>query len=190
MHPTRPPPSGENSPLSDPRQPTELLFYRLAKLSAITGRLVTRLCERRYGITRREWGVLMWLAQEPGLRPSALAERLELDRARISRAIATLLDKRLIDKTPNLSNRRESQLHLTAAGAHLHEELWPQIREINQSTLQALGNDTVQALDRALESLQKQAQAMELELGGDEADYPARRAGSRTASKPRGPRSA
>ena len=89
-----PAPLQQASPLANPQQPADLLLYRLAKLSASSGRLVTRLCERQYGVTRREWGMLMWLAQEPGLQPSVLAERLELDRARVSRAIASLQDKR------------------------------------------------------------------------------------------------
>ncbi|WP_323745883.1 MarR family winged helix-turn-helix transcriptional regulator [Diaphorobacter caeni] len=164
--------------LSHPEHPPELLLYRLAKLSAASSRVVTHLCERRYGITRREWGVLMWLAHEPGIQPSVLAERLELDRARVSRALNSLLTKGLVARTHNASNRREALLHLTQPGMVLHDELWPQIRAINVQLLNDLSTRDVQALDRALQSLQQQALAME--RGPDDNGlYPSRREGSR-----------
>ncbi|MFC3216763.1 MarR family transcriptional regulator [Comamonas sp. JC664] len=53
---------------------------------------------------RREWGVLMWLARQPGLQPSQLADLLELDRARISRAIASMQAKGLLHKFTETGN--------------------------------------------------------------------------------------
>ena len=72
--PAQPPPPPPSA-LADPQLPSDLLLYRLAKLAASSGRLVTRLLERRYGITRREWGVLMWLAREPGVSPASAPVR-------------------------------------------------------------------------------------------------------------------
>ncbi|GAB2456402.1 hypothetical protein GCM10027082_03980 [Comamonas humi] len=145
-------------PLTDPQQASDLLLYRLAKLTAVSARLVTRLCEGQYGITRREWGVLMWLAQQPGLPPSALAERLELDRARTSRAIASLLAKGLVQRHAQPGNRRQAVLQLTEAGQQLHQTLFPQIREINLRMLAPLAPADAAQLDATLAQLQQQAE--------------------------------
>ena len=51
------------SRLRDPQAASDLLMYRLNKLMAVSGSLVIRLCEGGYGITRREWGLLMWQAR-------------------------------------------------------------------------------------------------------------------------------
>lgn len=170
------------SPLADPQHPADLLLYRLAKLAAASGRLVTRLCERRYGITRREWGVLMWLAQQPGLQPSALAERLELDRARVSRAIASLQAKGLVHRAASLRHRSQAALHLTEAGTALHADLWLQVRAINLQLASALGASDLRQLDQGLAALQQQAARLE-HHDPNAADstpyYPPRREGSR-----------
>ena len=81
------------------RQPSELddlFLYHLARLMSSAGTMVVRLCEGRYGITRREWRVLALLAQDEGLLSSQLAQRAQLDRARTSRAITSLVGKKLL----------------------------------------------------------------------------------------------
>ncbi len=46
----------------------------------VAGGMVTRLCEGRFGITRREWRVPAVLVKEQGILPSQLAERAQLGR--------------------------------------------------------------------------------------------------------------
>ena len=168
------------SSLANPQQPSDLLLYRLAKVAAASGRLINRLCERGHGITRREWGVLMWLEQEPGLQPSVLAERLELDRARISRAIRSLQTKGLVARAAGSANRREASVHLTEAGAKLHAELWPQIRAINLQLLGDLSASGMETLDQQLQSLLLQVQQLEAQAQSSlEEKFPSRRHGSR-----------
>lgn len=166
------------NPLADPQQPSDLLLYRLAKLTASAGRLVTRLCERHYGITRREWGVLMWLARQPGLQPSQLADLLELDRARISRAIASMQAKGLLHKSTESSNRRRAALQLSPAGQRLHDALLPQVRRINTDLVAALDADALENLDQSLHSLQQQANLAVQEDDSDAA-FPPRQSGHR-----------
>ncbi len=98
------------SRLRDPQAASDLLMYRLNKLMAVSGSLVIRLCEGGYGITRREWGLLMWLARHPDLPPAELARLLGLDRARTSRAITSLQDKRLITREPLPGDKRQARL--------------------------------------------------------------------------------
>ncbi|MFG5776197.1 MarR family winged helix-turn-helix transcriptional regulator [Comamonas sp. J-3] len=164
--------------LTQPQQPSDLLLYRLSKLTASAARLVTRLCERRYGITRREWGVLMWLAQQPGLQPSQLAEILELDRARISRAIASMQAKGLLLRQADSSNRRSTALQLSEAGQRLHDELLPQIRAINVQLLAPLQPQAVEQLSESLHVLQQQVNAAEQHAAGASA-FPPRQSGGR-----------
>lgn len=145
------------------RQPTgldDLLLYRLARLLATGGGMVIRLCEGRFGITRREWRVLARLAREPDLLSSELADRIQLDRARTSRAVTSLVAKKLVRRQTGLADRRQARLALTAQGVALHEELFPLVAQINRGLLSALDADEVQRLDAALETLQKQADRM------------------------------
>jgi hypothetical protein len=46
-----------------------MLLFRLSRLLAVGGAAVVRLCEGRYGITRREWAVLSLLWEQQGQSP-------------------------------------------------------------------------------------------------------------------------
>ena len=148
--------------LNHPAAANDLLMFRLNRLLAVAGSLVVRLCEGGYGITRREWGLLMVMAQQPsappgGIPPAELARRLGLDRARTSRAITSLLAKKLITRTALQGDRRQALLSLTAAGQAVYDGLFPQVRALNQQLLAGLDENTVHLLDQALADMQQRA---------------------------------
>ena len=148
------------SRLADPQVAHDLLMYRLNRLLAVAGSLVVRLCEGGFGITRREWGLLMVLAQQPGLPPAELAQRLGLDRSRTSRAITSLLAKKLLTREAMPGDRRQAVLSLTPAGQAVHDGLFPQIKALNQELLAGLDADALQGLDHALADMQRRAEAL------------------------------
>lgn len=138
----------------------ELTLFRLGRVVSTAGTMVIRLCEGRFGITRREWRLVALLAREPGLLSSQLAQRVQLDRARTSRAVSSLVAKGLVERATGAADRRQARLALTAAGLDLHDQLFPLVREINRELLQALPAAELAALDSALDRLQARAEAM------------------------------
>lgn len=138
----------------------DLLFYRLSRLAVTAGSMVVRLCEGQYGITRREWRFLGQLAIQDRLPPTVLAQRAQLDKARTSRAITSLVQKGLVERHAKASDRRQAELVLTDAGRALYEQLMPQVRRLNQELLDALAGNEVNLLDGLLDRLQSRAQAM------------------------------
>lgn len=146
--------------LKQPSGLDDLLLYKLSRLLAVGGSMVIRLCEGRFGITRREWRVIARLAQEQELLSSELAERIQLDRARTSRAVSSLVAKKLVRRQTGVSDRRHARLALTERGRALHRELFPLVCEINRGLLAPLGITEVQRLDTMLASLQEQAERM------------------------------
>lgn len=146
--------------LTHPQAANDLLMYRLNRLLAVAGSLVVRLCEGGYGVTRREWGLLMMLAQHPDMPPAELARRLGLDRARTSRAITSLLSKKLISRESMPGDRRQAVLSLTPAGLAVHDALLPQVKALNQDLLAGLQPDAVQVLDAALAHMQQRAESL------------------------------
>lgn len=146
--------------LRAPRSVDELFLYRLMRLTSTARPLVVRLCEREFGITRREWSVLGLLAQHNGLSPSALAERALLDRARASRVIGSLVGKGLVRREPLPGNRREVRLGLTDSGLACHQVLLPQVGAINRELLSVLNEAELSAFDAALQRLTAQVARM------------------------------
>src|SRR3954464_13755218 len=110
-------------PLDAPRTVDELLNYRLSRLLAASGAMTTRLCEGKYGITRREWRLVALLAAHGAMSPSELAERAHLERARTSRWITELVAKGLVQRRIDPEDRRRAELELSDAGRQLYAEL-------------------------------------------------------------------
>lgn len=146
--------------LREPADLDDLLLYKLSRLLSTAGGMVIRLCEGRFGITRREWRVIARLAHEPGLLSSELAGRIQLDRARTSRAITSLAAKKLLRRETGSADRRQARLALTPAGLSLYDELFPLVCGINRGLLSALTPAAVERLDASLHALQQQADRM------------------------------
>ena len=134
-----------------------LLLFRLHRLFSVGGSLVTRLCEGRFGITRREWRVIAVLAGRPDLGSTQLAQHASLDAARTSRAIGSLVAKALVLRSHAAGDRRQVKLRLTPAGDALYEELFPLVEGINAQLLAALAPGEAQRFDQAIARLQARA---------------------------------
>lgn len=138
----------------------DLLLYRLHRLVGVPSRMVVRLCEGQFGITRREWRVLAVLAKEGGLQSSQLALRAQLDRARTSRAVTGLVSKGLVSRLPAAADRRQVSLALTEGGVSLYERMFPLVDAINRAMLAELPADDVARLDDILARLQTRADTL------------------------------
>ncbi len=153
--------------LKQPRSLDDLVLFRMWQIGVLAGRRVIRMCDSEFGVTRREWRVMTYLALNAGVLPSRLAEDAGLDRARTSRAISSLVDKHLVHRQPRPGNRREVLLTLTEAGKDLHDRLLPRVAAINADLMAPLTEDEAQLLADLLQRLQHQAEQMGAGLEGD-----------------------
>lgn len=143
--------------LSDPRIVDDLLNYRLDRLLAASGATIVRLCEGRYGITRREWRLIALVAAHGAMSPSALADRAQLERPRVSRLITELVDKGLFERVGHPDDKRRALLRLTDEGNALYAELFPQTVALNNQVLAALDAEELKVFAGALLKLTEQA---------------------------------
>lgn len=164
--------------MTAPRRPLDdLLLYRLSRLLSVAGSMVIRLCEGGFGITRREWRLLATLASRGELSSSQLAEHAQLDRARTSKAVGSLVAKRMVSRTHPAGDRRSVVLRLTESGQALYDELFPLVARINADLLGALDAADAARFDDALHRLQARAERLAGEAVLPKADR-GRRAGS------------
>ena len=85
---------------------------------------VARLLRRRFeqnardfGLTRSQWQVLAYLANNEGINQSGLADLLEIEPITLGRIVDRLQARGLIERHPDPSDRRVWLLHLTLATA-------------------------------------------------------------------------
>lgn len=143
-----------------PSSVNDLLNYRVSRLLSASGALVTRLCEGRFGITRREWRLIALLESRGALSPSELAALAHLDRAIISRLVSGLIDKGLLLRTHSSTDGRRASVDLTERGRGLYDELFPLSRGINCAILSSLDAKQLRVLDKALTTLTEAAEAL------------------------------
>jgi DNA-binding MarR family transcriptional regulator len=136
--------------LTDPANVHDLLNYRLDRLLARSGWMIIRLCEGRYGITRREWRLVCLLAAHGAMSPSELSERAHLERARVSRHITDLVAKKLVARSNVAGDKRRARLELSARGRKLYNELFPQSVKFNNLVLKALSPFELATFEEAL----------------------------------------
>lgn len=167
--PTPEPPHSQSLPspthAADAQQPSlpsldDLLLYRISHLLSTAGSMVTRLCEGRFGITRREWRLIATLANQGEASSSQLAEHAQLDRARTSKAVGSMVAKGLVSRTQQGGDRRHVRLRLTAQGRALYDALFPLVSAINAELMAAVSDEGRSELDAALRALQARADAM------------------------------
>lgn len=135
----------------------QLLNFRLWKLSALSGAPVIRLCEGHYGVTRREWSILAMTARQGPLTPLEISERGSLDRTRVSRTIAALVNKGLLERTSSSTGGRTTRVHISQAGLALHQAIHPLVTEINAQVLSVLSPEARQTFNECLALLTEQA---------------------------------
>lgn len=154
--------------IEDPRGIQDLLLFRLSKILAIGGSMVTRICEGQYGITRREWAVMALVGQADELKWSKIVEQSEIDEAPLSRAISSLVAKGLVSK-----RRVPSQgvwVSLTESGRAVFAEFFPVTRSINLRLLEGLDQSRLTQLNAALILIHANAVAVAAESHLPKAD--------------------
>lgn len=150
-----------------PQRLDELLNFRLHMLHAASGAPIVRLLEGRHGVTRREWRLLALLADRGPLSPSELAAQGQLDRARTSRSISMLVEKKLILREPLVADPRRARVSLTPAGRQVYDAVFPLVADVNAQLVSALDDALLAALDTAIERLTHKARELNQALATD-----------------------
>ena len=99
------------------------LPYRAARLATSLSRGLAAQYEARYRINVAEWRVLVHLTQESEISVRDIFTRVDMDRARVTRAVQRLESRDLVSKLVNESDRRLVRLALTPTGRDLAARL-------------------------------------------------------------------
>ncbi len=146
--------------LESPQSLDELLLYRLGTYLALAAAPVIRICEGEFGISRREWRLVAVLAERGDMLSSELALACSLDRARTSRAISSLAQKKLLRRQAPKADARQVRVSLSPTGLELHRQLWPKVQHHHQLLLEGLQETERAQLESLLGALYRQAQAL------------------------------
>jgi len=104
--------------------------YRLSVLMLRISNAIARSYERRFHLSVPEWRVMAVLGRFGPLSANGVAEKTQMDKVRVSRAVARLAAAGRVSRRVDRTDRRRSVLALTAAGEAIHREIVPHARRV------------------------------------------------------------
>jgi len=131
----------------------KFLPYRLSVLSNRVSQLIASHYEARFGLAMTEWRVMAVLGRFPDLSASEVADRTAMDKVAVSRALAGLLQRGLIERDTHGGDRRRSVLGLSPAGYEVYDEVAPMALECERRLMAPLSAEEREVLDRLIDRL-------------------------------------
>jgi len=144
------------TPPSDQHAVLELerfLPYRLSVLSNRVSQTIANAYVARFGLAVTEWRVMAALGRYPDLSANQVAERTAMDKVAVSRAVAKLLERGLLQRETHDNDRRRSVLTLSEAGYGVYDEVVPLALDCERRLLEHLSAEERQLLDGLIDRL-------------------------------------
>ena len=140
-----------------PRHPgldlEHFLPYRLSVLSNRISQAIATRYAQRFGIGVTEWRVVAVLGRYPDLSAGEVAARTAMDKVAVSRAVARLLERGLVERDTHGDDRRRSVLALSRSGQRIYDDIAPLALDLERRLLSRLDRDERAALDALLDKL-------------------------------------
>jgi DNA-binding MarR family transcriptional regulator len=146
------PPTGEGLVLE------RFLPYRLSVLMLRISNAIARSYERRFNLSVPEWRVMAVLGRFGPLSQNGVAEKTQMDKVRVSRAVARLVKAGRVTRRVDRADRRRAVLALSPAGRAIHREIVPHARRVEARLLASLTPAERAALDHLVEKLEARAE--------------------------------
>ena len=103
-----------------------------------------------HGMTRAQWGILIWLERQPGLSQKELAELLEVEPITVARLIDRLEGRGMVERRPDPKDRRIWRLHLCQPAHGVLREIDRQREEMRALLTAGLDEATIDTMTEAL----------------------------------------
>lgn len=129
------------------------LPYRLSVITNRVSGALSRHYASRFGISIPEWRVIANLGRHPELSANQVADRSAMDKVTVSRAVAALESKGLLERTRDDGDKRRSRLRLSEAGQAVYVEIAPLALGFERDLLTALSPEEVTQLHGIIDKL-------------------------------------
>ena len=99
--------------------------FRLNRLAVAVSEHLAVIYRGSFALEIPEWRVIATVGQERGCTAQFVAASTRMHKTRVSRAIAHLRRRGLLERAPSAHDRRELHLRLSAGGRRLYTQLVP-----------------------------------------------------------------
>lgn len=156
--------------MREPKSVTDLLTYRLLRLSNTLGLYSNRRYRKQFNVTLPEWRVLSIIALHEITTARDISRALATDKAWVGLSVEKLEHHGLVQRSTDKLDMRRTLVSLTKPGKEVHDAIMANARRRQKRLLGALPPGTAETLIVCLDRLQTEADRMLAEL--DEAQTP------------------
>ena len=135
------------------------LPYRLSTLTLRISNAIARSYERRFNLSVPEWRVMAVLGRFGPLSANGVGEKTQMDKVRVSRAVARLLTANRITRRTDTEDRRRAILDLTPKGRADYEQIVPMVLAVESELLSELDGAERVTLERIMRKLEARTAA-------------------------------
>src|ERR1700740_1703201 len=149
--------------MSDPTQALELenfLPYRLSVLAQLVSQSLHDLYAGPFELSVTQWRVMAALGRFAPLTASDVGQRIVMDKVAVSRAVAGLMSRGLVERATDRADRRRASLRLSARGRAMHARIVPIALAYEERLYKALSAGERQAFDTLSDRLFARAKAL------------------------------
>src|SRR5882724_708857 len=101
------------------------LPYRLSVLAQLVSESLHDLYAEPFGLSVTQWRVMAALGRFAPLTASEVGQRIVMDKVAVSRAVAGLMTRGLVERATDRKDRRRASLKLSARGRAMHARIVP-----------------------------------------------------------------
>lgn len=137
----------------------EFLPYRATRLAALLSKGLAADYQQHFDINVAEWRVLVHLTQQSEISVRDMFDRVDMDRARVTRTVQRLQSRGLVDKRRHPEDRRLLQLALTVKGRQMAAALSKVADAFARRASRGLDEQEQKTLLRLIDRLEDNLQA-------------------------------
>jgi len=131
----------------------KFLPYRLSVLAQLVSESLHDLYAGPFELSVTQWRVMAALGRFAPLTASDVGQRIVMDKVAVSRAVASLMKRGLVERATDLDDRRRASLRLTEKGRTVHAQIVPLALKYEADLYQPLSAEERQALNSLCDRL-------------------------------------
>ncbi len=140
--------------MSDDLRLQQFLPYRCNNLAEKISVSLSQIYVSEFGVSIPQWRILATLAEDGELQAKHIGERTNMDKVRVSRAVASLLADKLLLRRACAKDNRAFLLRLSASGTKLYQRIAPKALAWERALVETLSPGEQSALFTALDKLE------------------------------------
>ncbi|MGJ3265675.1 MAG: MarR family winged helix-turn-helix transcriptional regulator [Salinarimonas sp.] len=150
------------------------LPYRLNVLASTVSNALARIYAERFAITIPQWRIVATLGQFETRTARDIAAHAVMHKSTVSRAVAALAERGIVERRPNAADMREELLALTAQGRGIYEAVAPEALAFERAVFEGLSQAERETLFGLIDRLDARMRSLVPDLDPADASEVAR----------------